>query len=163
MRSISANYPEVPLLYSIPGDLQHNSKIEIIGQMLHRNRFRVDLKTGSKVPVGIHDDTNDDVIFHLSIRPFCNEIVRNHMTQGRWGHEEREGGCPIQYGSQFNMLILIEDDKFKVTINNLQFCEFKHRLRLSLAKFLYISGEVKIHFIKIRNDSYDDTRSARTI
>ncbi|XP_031625378.1 galectin-9-like [Contarinia nasturtii] len=146
----TVNNPEVPFLYSIPGSLHHGSKIEIAGQMLDSERFRVDLKTGSHVPDNVDDNTDDDVNFHLSVRPLYG-ISRNHMTEDGWGEEEHDDECPIAHGAEFKMVILVEEDKFKVVINDLDFCDFQHRMPLSLAKFLYINGEVKIHYIKIEN------------
>ncbi|XP_031628598.1 galectin-9-like [Contarinia nasturtii] len=142
MRSICAKNPEVPLLYSIPECLRHNSMIELSGQMLQSGRFRVDLKNGYYEPDG-------DIAFHLSVRPSLYEIVRNHKENKKWQEEENEGGCPIEYGGQFKILIFVENDMIKVCIDNCSFCEFRPRLPLSSAKFLYICGDVTIHYVKI--------------
>lgn len=58
---------------------------------------------------------SDDINVHLSVRPNEGAIVRNHMMHHSWGEiEERYGGCPIQYGQRFEILILAEVDQFKV-------------------------------------------------
>lgn len=51
---------------------------------------------------------------HLSVRPNEGAIVRNHLVSQIWGDEERYGGCPIQHGQRFEMLILAETNQFKV-------------------------------------------------
>lgn len=55
-----------------------------------------------------------DVNLHLSIRPEQNAIVRNHYQNGHWGSEERSGGCPIRDHEQFEILILAQNNCFKV-------------------------------------------------
>ncbi|XP_031628489.1 galectin-7-like [Contarinia nasturtii] len=142
MKSTSVKSPKVPLMHRLPESLRHKSVIEISGQMLQSDRFCVDFRDDSFVN------------FHLSVRPCDNEIVRNHKIDGKWQDEERDGGCPIKYGVPFRMVIVVEEEKFKVAINNVPFCKFKHRLPLPFAKFLYISGEVKIHYIQIDNDRH---------
>lgn len=57
---------------------------------------------------------SDDINLHLSVRPNEQAIVRNHMVHQVWGPEERYGGCPISYGQPFEILILAENDQFKV-------------------------------------------------
>lgn len=57
---------------------------------------------------------SDDVNMHLSVRPNEGAIVRNHMVSQSWAAEERHGGCPIQYGERFEILILAESNQFKV-------------------------------------------------
>lgn len=59
---------------------------------------------------------SDDKIMHLSVRPTEDAIVRNHWVKSHktWGAEERDGGCPIQFGQIFEILILAEVEQFKV-------------------------------------------------
>lgn len=57
----------------------------------------------------------EEVNLHLSVRPNENAIVRNHYTRNDWGTEERDGGSPINYNAPFELLILAESDKFKVS------------------------------------------------
>lgn len=117
---------------------------------------------------------SDDVNLHMSVRPNENAIVRNGMIRQSWGTEERHGGCPIGYGTQFEILILAETDQFKVwfisfynfkpksnkkkliflqiAVNGRHFCEFRHRMPLSSARFINVSGQVKISSIKLEGD-----------
>lgn len=71
-------------------------------------RFTVDIKTGPIL------SPSDDINMHLSIRPDEGVIVRNALITQSWGPEERHGGCPIQYGQRFEILILAETNQFKV-------------------------------------------------
>lgn len=71
-------------------------------------RFNIDVKTGPIL------QPSDDINLHLSVRPSENAIIRNHMAHQVWGAEERFGGCPINYGQPFEILILAESEQFKV-------------------------------------------------
>ncbi|XP_031628809.1 galectin-9-like [Contarinia nasturtii] len=135
--------PDLPLVHSISGELRHGTMFEINGQMLNRDRFYVEFINGSCKP------------FHLSVQPSESVIVRNHQADKACFEskdEERDGGCPIKYGAPFRMAIVVEENKYQVSINNVHFCEFKHRLPFATAKFFHIKGMVKIHYIKIEND-----------
>lgn len=90
----------------IPGGLRPGLMIRIIGEMNHYDRFNVDLQTGASLM--------DDINLHLSVRPQEQAIVRNHRVHNTFGQEERSGGCPIQYGQHFEILILAEMEQFKV-------------------------------------------------
>lgn len=94
----------------------------------------------------------DDVLLHLSIRLDKNVIVRTHLENQNWGPEERDGSCPISRGQFLEMLILAQNDCFKVAINGQHFCEFNHRLPLSSAQFVYIDGELTIESITLEGD-----------
>jgi hypothetical protein len=57
-----------------------------------------------------------DIAFHFNPRydagaPF---VVRNNRSGGGWGTEERDVACPINKGQNFEILILIEAQEFKV-------------------------------------------------
>ncbi|XP_031638126.1 galectin-9-like, partial [Contarinia nasturtii] len=100
---------ELPVVHSIPGNISNGSKIEIVGQMLrpYINYFRISLSDSS-------NRNEHDIIFHLSVRFDKNVIVRNTSENGIWSEEERYGGCPIQRGDEFKMVILVEQDVFEV-------------------------------------------------
>lgn len=91
----------------IPGGLRHGSMLRIIGELPEFDRFDINLQTGNRIDM-------DDINMHLSIRPTENAIVRNHFQQDAWGHEERFGGFPIQIRRPFTILILTQNDCFKV-------------------------------------------------
>ncbi|XP_040267232.1 galectin-3 isoform X2 [Bufo bufo] len=99
-------------------------------------RFVIDFKEGN------------DIALHFNPRfdENPNVIVRNTMTRGQWGKEERE--CPkfpFQKGQPFRLQILFEPEAFKVAVNNENICQYKHRLRnFSGIKSICISGDVTI-------------------
>lgn len=44
--------------------------------------------------------------------------------------------------------------KFQIAINGRHFCEFRHRIPLSTARFIHVHGAVKIHYIKMEGDPH---------
>ena len=91
--------------------------------------------------------TKQDIIFHLSIRPSENTIVRNHFQNDRWGPEERYGGNAIKSNNIFEIIILTDTFGYKVAVNGKHFQNFKHRLPPNLAQFVQISGNCVIEHI----------------
>ena len=59
---------------------------------------------------------DQDIHFHMSIRFHQNCIVRNTCQGSRWGKEERAGGMPLTKGQNFQMLIAVHQNCFKVYI-----------------------------------------------
>lgn len=153
MTSLPVSFPNIPFLGSL-GGLNHGRMIRIAGEALYRDWFRIDIKTGAVIA------PSDDINLHLSVRPNNNAIVRNHMVRHEWGPEERLGGCPIHYGQKFEILILAETEQFKIAVNGRHFCEFRHRIPLSTARFIYVEGQVKIHSIKVEGDPFSIAPSA---
>lgn len=100
------------------------------------NRFSIDFKEGS------------DIVFHINPRfdERPNVVVRNTMTRGEWGKEERQ--CPkfpFQQGQPFKLQILFTPDSYKVAVNNENLCEYKHRARnFQGIKCIRIDGAVTI-------------------
>jgi Galactoside-binding lectin len=94
---------------------------------------------------------NQDVIFHVSIRPNENAIVRNHFHNGNWGKEERNGSC-TRANESFELIITAERECYKLTINGSYLGSFKHRLPLHLVQFIHVSGKVSIDHILIEQD-----------
>lgn len=88
--------------------------ISIDGVVPHDcGRFEVDLQNGG------HEHPNE-IPLHVSVRfndPHTPHpvVVRTNRSYGNWGHEEREGGSPFIRGSHFRMLILVEENCYKVS------------------------------------------------
>ena len=58
--------------------------------------------------------SDNDIYLHMSIRFNENCIVRNTKQAGRYGSEERGGGLPLSKGQNFQMLIAVHQNCFKV-------------------------------------------------
>ena len=101
-------------------------------------------------------------MFHLSIRPKENSIVRNHFFNKQYGCEELCGGCPVRPHESFEITIVAEADLYKVLVNGQNFCTFNHRLSMDLAKFIYIRGACNIQYILVE-DNVNNVNGIATI
>lgn len=96
----------IPYFTSVPSNLKDGMVVRVKGFMLDHGRFTIDFHS-EHLP-------KDDYPLHLSIRPNENVIVRNIIKDNQFGNEIRDGGCPIEYNSPFEILILVQKDKCKV-------------------------------------------------
>lgn len=72
------------------------------------HRFTINLQCGPNV------NPRDDLALHLSIRVPERVVVRNTLTMGQWGTEERQGGFPFVAGQGFEVLLLSDTNHYKV-------------------------------------------------
>lgn len=139
----------VPYLGRIPGGLRPTQMIRIRGiiNSIVRDNIVINVQSGAAItPLG-------DCNLHLSIRLNENIIVRNDRQRGAWGIEERFGGCPLERGQNFEILILAEHQRFKIALNGVHYCEFNYRMSLEKAVFVFVKGEVSIQSITIEGDT----------
>lgn len=139
----------VPYLGLIPSGLRPSQMIRIRGVINQHvmDHIVINIQTGAAI------SPPDDCNLHLSVRLNENVIVRNDRQRGAWGAvEERYGGCPLARGQTFEVLILAEQQGFKVALNGRHFCEFAHRMPLDRAKFVFIKGELTVQSISIEGD-----------
>ncbi|XP_051891198.1 galectin-8-like isoform X4 [Pristis pectinata] len=131
--------PPIPYVGPIPGSLQDGNMIQIKGRVVpHSNRFHVNLQCGT-------EPGHCDVAFHFNPRFECpGYVVCNSFENRRWSSEERKHELPIQKGETFQLLILVQNDSYKVAVNDKHFLEFKHRLPLSRVNTICIDGQVEI-------------------
>lgn len=92
-------------------------------------------------------------MLHISIRPQQAAIVRNHLQNQIWGHEESHGGNPIIVNQQFELRIMAEVMHYKISVNGRHFCVFRHRLPLSDGKYISVNGGCTIQSITIENEN----------
>ncbi|KAM9708903.1 galectin-3 [Menidia menidia] len=95
------------------------------------SRFNVDLIKGS------------DIVFHFNPRFPEQTIVRNSRLGGYWGPEERDGGFPFVEGRRFELKILVEEDMFKVAVDETHLLEYEHRVGgLEEVTLLRVAGDI---------------------
>ncbi|XP_013408586.1 galectin-4 [Lingula anatina] len=139
--------PPTPCSNPIPGGLTPGKMIFLKGHIPHRaNRWSFNLQSGP--------NPESDVAFHFNPRfEGTNQVVRNHRQSGSWGQEERQGGFPFVQNTDFECIILVQHDCYKVAVNGKHFIEFKHRMSKDRATFLRIEGDVKIRNIAFQGGS----------
>ncbi|XP_069767215.1 galectin-4-like isoform X2 [Narcine bancroftii] len=138
--------PPIPYMGPIPGILQDGDMIQIKGRVLPQcNRFHVNLQCGTAAG-------HCDVAFHFNPRFECpGYVVCNSFENQRWCSEERKHEEPIHKGETFQILILVQNDVYKVAVNDKHFLDFRHRLSLSKVNTISIDGQVEVvclRFIK---------------
>ncbi|XP_048756037.2 galectin-4-like [Ostrea edulis] len=136
--------PPVPFIGFIPPSGLTNGKLLHISGVTGPNRFSVNIQDNPGEPC--------DIAFHFDVRLNVNEIVRNTKSNGQWGAEERQNPyLPFRPNANFDMMILCEEQCFKVAVDGKHFIEYKHRLQpLDRFKYLNIVGDAKITQIRFQ-------------
>lgn len=132
--------PYVGTLRIFPGTL-----VKISGQpRANATRFAINLQTGPSL------NPRDDLALHLSPCFTPPRVIRNSLRHNAWGLEEAWGNGSILNPHQpFEIMLLAEPDQFKIAINGMHYCEFKHRIPYQEISHLTIDGDVDIHRISI--------------
>lgn len=56
-------------------------------------------------------------------------MVRNHLKSGKWGPEESHGQFfPFSVNETFEIMIMVDNQGYKIAINGVHFAEFAHRI-----------------------------------
>lgn len=89
---------------------------------------------------------NGNIAFHFNPRIGQNCVVRN-SNLGGWGPEEKDGPFAFKKGRNFEIIILVEHDKYRVAVNGQHQFEFRHRCPYQDVNRLAISGDAKVNRI----------------
>ncbi|XP_033749983.1 galectin-5-like isoform X2 [Pecten maximus] len=112
------------------------------------HRFTVNLKCGSV--------TGEDIALHFDVRVKIlgehHKVVRNSHIGGHWGREEREiPYFPFKSDANVDIMILAEQDRFKIAVNNKHFAEYRHRLRpLNRINTLSVTGDIRLTQVRFQ-------------
>ncbi|KAH9424925.1 Lectin, galactoside-binding, soluble, 8 [Dermatophagoides pteronyssinus] len=92
---------------------------------------------------------------HFSIRPFQREIVRNTLTAGIWGAEEKHlySGYSLNPGCRFDMMIRVDRHQVSVAINGQSAFEYRHRHSPNSIDALQVTGSIYLEHIRFQNYS----------
>ncbi|XP_064600972.1 LOW QUALITY PROTEIN: galectin-4-like [Liolophura sinensis] len=141
--------PPVPFISQIPGGIRPGKMIYISGVPFSTaSRFSINIQKGSF--------ENNDVGLHFDVRLNFHDshavVVRNHRQKGCWGNEERhQSYFPFTPNSQFDIIILVEKQGFKIAVNNQHFTEFTHRiLPLKALDTLEVSGDLRLTMVRFQ-------------
>nr|CAI5845488.1 unnamed protein product [Callosobruchus analis] len=134
--------PEVPYVGEIPGGLIPGKMCRIQG-VTHpeADRFSINLATGP------NSKPRDDTSLHISVRLNQGYIARNSYKDGSWGDEQGSGKLPIGQAQSWEILILVDQNDYKLAVNGQHFCEFPFRIPLSEISHILIDGDVTITLI----------------
>uniref|UniRef100_A0A8C6UA71 Galectin n=1 Tax=Neogobius melanostomus TaxID=47308 RepID=A0A8C6UA71_9GOBI len=141
--------PRIPFTGSIQGGLQDGKSITVSGRVQPgADRFNVNLQCGSR--------PNADVAFHFNPRYDSHPmtVVCNSFQYGNWGAEERQYNAPICQGAGFNITITVRPHAYQVSINNVHFLEFKHRIPFQQVDTVMVAGKVEVSSISFMNPAF---------
>ncbi|XP_047659003.1 neoverrucotoxin subunit beta-like [Tachysurus fulvidraco] len=132
--------PSEPYLGSIPGGLRPGVALFFQGKIpSHFDRFEINLQNGRKY---LHD-----IAFHFN--PCMSCVVLNSCRNGKWENEELPQAGSFFLEAAFDIIMFIKPECYKVLVNGLEYCTFKHRRPLDTVTAIYISGDIFMNTIAI--------------
>lgn len=141
-----------PLLFLLSNKLSVGNLIEICGRVkLLPHTFFINLQHGKLLW------PHPNISFHTSVRfkykaESVHKVICNSYKNDVWGNEEiPDMECPYDPGRAFVMRILLKQDHFNVSIDDERFINYKYREDFKLINTIYISGDVSIQSIQIKN------------
>jgi len=142
--------PMMPFVGLVPGgSLQPGLMIRINGTISpNANQFAINLQLGPRV------NPRDDIALHFSpIFYPPQRVVRNSLKSLQWGAEESHGPFPFVAGQQFEIIILVEHNFYKIAINGYHYCEFNHRLPFNHVSHITADGDFIINSLLFETSS----------
>ncbi|XP_041097241.1 galectin-9-like isoform X2 [Polyodon spathula] len=140
--------PSIPFTSLIPGGLQEGKMITITGRVLPGSEgFVVNLQCGS------HQSPRPDIALHFNPRYEGAQqyVVCNTLQNQNWGSEERKYEMPLQRGTSFTLMILVNPNSYKVAVNGNHFLEFAHRIPIFRVNTIVVEGGVEVTSIIFQN------------
>uniref|UniRef100_A0AAZ3NYV5 Galectin n=1 Tax=Oncorhynchus tshawytscha TaxID=74940 RepID=A0AAZ3NYV5_ONCTS len=135
--------PSIPYVGPIYGGLRSGMSVYIQGVIPHEiTRFNINLQCG--------EFEGGDIGFHFNPRfDGWDKVVFNSCQEGQWGSEEKTHHMPFSKGDAFEMVIIINQEGYQVTVNGRDFHMFKHRIPVERVNALQIGGDVSIQTINV--------------
>ncbi|XP_033625559.1 uncharacterized protein LOC117288794 [Asterias rubens] len=141
--------PEIPYGGCIPAGICPSKTIFIQGYVPQQSeRFHINLQCG------LESQPRSDIALHFNPRfvfkkQSAEYVVCNALKSQQWGPEERGGTFPFVRGQNFEIMILCDENEYKVAVNGAHFLTFRHRItHLERVTCVHIDGEVKIFNIR---------------
>ncbi|XP_078592224.1 galectin-8-like isoform X2 [Branchiostoma floridae x Branchiostoma japonicum] len=137
---------QVPYIGSIPGGL-YPGRMVIINGTVHPgmpDRFHFNLQCGASTA------PRADIAMQFNPRFAARAVVRNSLTNNKWGAEEKDTPYfPFMPGQPFELMVLCQQDSFKVAVNGQHLTEFRHRIQpLTRVDTLVVEGKVSLQQIR---------------
>ncbi|KAK6637825.1 hypothetical protein RUM44_008247 [Polyplax serrata] len=148
----SIEKPRVPFEVPIPGGMCLGKQIIVEGTVPQSSlRFDVNLLCQS-----------GDIALNIAPKFRENCVVTNNVKHMTWGPEERKGPLPIFPGQTFQLIIICEEDSFKISFNGEYFGEFNHRVPFTKITDFGVEGEVIVYAVHFDQDGSQVKNTAST-
>ena len=90
-----------------------------------------------------HPKAARDIVLHFNPRHPEGCVVRDSRVQGRWKHQERDGGYPFSHSETWSYDIWVKDRSVTMSVNGRLFGTFDFRDGRSAGDILYASVDKK--------------------
>uniref|UniRef100_UPI00398F7E38 galectin-9-like isoform X2 n=1 Tax=Pristiophorus japonicus TaxID=55135 RepID=UPI00398F7E38 len=137
---VTVSSPVVPY-QAYMGSIRPEQKIKIVGTVKAKaHRFTFNLKASYA----------DNIALHINQRFDETAVVRNTRINQSWGAEERSlPFLPFIPGQTFELLILVQPNFYKVSVNGRHLFNFNHRLQpLNQVDHLEVTGDVQLSLVQ---------------
>ncbi|XP_059471352.1 elastin-like isoform X2 [Neocloeon triangulifer] len=101
-------------------------------------RFALNIQAGPNL------NPRDDIVLHISAIFTENVVSRASYQSGMWGPEERTPTLPFARAQPFEIIVMCDNDCFKIAINGQHFTEFIHRMPFQKATHIVVEGDITI-------------------
>lgn len=135
--------PAVPFSYNISGGIRVGMMVYISGiPFANYQRFTVSFQCGQQ--------NCPDIAFQFDVRGYSGIVARNTRRNNRWEDEETAASCfPFYQSIPFDMMVLVQNDKYMVAVNGAHFIEYYHRIpRFKRINTLKIDNDVRITSVR---------------
>ncbi|XP_061480556.1 galectin-8 isoform X4 [Rhineura floridana] len=136
--------PSIPYAETIHDGLLPGELVVIHGLVPEdTERFQIDFQCGNSTK------PRADIAFHFNPRfKKSGSIVCNTLQKEQWGREEITYAMPFEKGKLFEIVFMVLQYKFQVSVNGKHLLLYKHRINLEKIDTVGISGKVQVNMIK---------------
>ncbi|XP_017742855.1 PREDICTED: galectin-10 [Rhinopithecus bieti] len=102
--------------------------------------------------VDFHTEMNEDsdIAFHFQVY-FGSRVVMNSREYKTWKQEVESKDMPFQDGQEFELSILVLEDKYKVMVNGQCYYNFNHRIPFESVKMVQVWRDISLTQFGISN------------
>lgn len=94
-------------------------------------------------------DFENTITFDFGINLNENYTERNSFSNGQWGIIESTDPFPFNKRQAYVISFYIFENAFEISVNDVPYWTFKHRLPLSTAKYLVAMGDIDVNEVEI--------------